>query len=307
MAKTIAVSIMIPTYNQPEFAVLAIESALKQDYANLEVIVSDDSTNDKTAIVSSVFNDNKRFSYYKNEINIGRVANYRKLLFELVKGDWVLMLDGDDYLIDENYITKCVNLVSQNPDVILVGAGIKEVYTRAKTEKIRILVPEDSIFKGEDVLKKQLWLPNHQTDFYPRQLACKLDFYRDPSMASDSESLFRLCMHGQVAYLSTIAAVWRIHDTNTTYTLNIKKQIKELVFIDKVFDYIKTYLGTEEANKWRKYMYTSLTHHIFYLPKATVSDVISLFTKVSRYLSYRQNFLLIKDIAKSSIKGKKIW
>ena len=41
-------SIIIPTYNQDKYIVRAIQSALSQDYPNLEVIISDDNSGDGT-------------------------------------------------------------------------------------------------------------------------------------------------------------------------------------------------------------------------------------------------------------------
>ena len=42
------VSILIPTYNRPDYFKIAFESALNQTYSNIEVIVCDNSTNEKT-------------------------------------------------------------------------------------------------------------------------------------------------------------------------------------------------------------------------------------------------------------------
>ena len=42
------VSVIIPTYNRAEFLRSAIESALKQTYTDLEIIVSDDKSTDHT-------------------------------------------------------------------------------------------------------------------------------------------------------------------------------------------------------------------------------------------------------------------
>ena len=43
-----AVSVLIPTYNQEKYIVQSVESALIQDYPNLEIIVSNDNSKDNT-------------------------------------------------------------------------------------------------------------------------------------------------------------------------------------------------------------------------------------------------------------------
>ncbi len=45
------VSIMIPTYNQQKYIVRAIESALSQDYPNMEIVISDDNSPDETQAI----------------------------------------------------------------------------------------------------------------------------------------------------------------------------------------------------------------------------------------------------------------
>ena len=78
------ISVMIPTYNQPQYIAQAVESALAQDYEKLEIVVSDDSTNDATEKLLQPYLADKRFSYFRNPAQLGRVANYRKLLFDPV-------------------------------------------------------------------------------------------------------------------------------------------------------------------------------------------------------------------------------
>ena len=45
------VTVMIPTYNQATLIAKAIDSALAQDYENLEVVVCDDNSTDNTSVV----------------------------------------------------------------------------------------------------------------------------------------------------------------------------------------------------------------------------------------------------------------
>ena len=80
------VSILIPTFNQEQFIDSCVASALDQTYDNLEVIVSDDASSDSTAQIARRFLTDPRVRWERNPINIGRVDNYRRLLYEL-RGD----------------------------------------------------------------------------------------------------------------------------------------------------------------------------------------------------------------------------
>ena len=71
------VSIMVPTYNQPDFLPVAVDSALAQTYPNLEVIIADDhSTAEACRDVLAAYADDPRVRVCRNETNLGRVANY---------------------------------------------------------------------------------------------------------------------------------------------------------------------------------------------------------------------------------------
>ncbi|TIQ11887.1 MAG: glycosyltransferase family 2 protein, partial [Mesorhizobium sp.] len=91
----IPVSIIIPNYNYARFLKRSIDSALKQDYADVEVIVVDDASQDNsTTIIES----------YRDEIvacprvqNGGHAAAFNTG-FAASSGKIVLFLDADDYL-----------------------------------------------------------------------------------------------------------------------------------------------------------------------------------------------------------------
>lgn len=292
------ISIMIPTYNQPQYIVQAVESALAQDYEKLEVIVSDDSTNDATKELLHQFISDRRFSYFKNSVQLGRVANYRKLLFELAKGDWVVMLDGDDYYSDHNFIRHAAELISRYETIILVGAGMTVMNETTGQKDFYGLAAADAVFDGKEVFTKYDRVPAHQTDIYPRQLAQQLNFYRDPSTASDSESLYRLCLRGMVAYMAKPVAVWRVHGNNTTYQRNLGKQIKELAFIDNVYTDARKYLDADTAGKWRKKMYTSMSAHLLHMAFAAKQYryVAWIVMRFGKYMGWKLSLIYLLQV-----------
>src|SRR5665213_3428416 len=114
------ISITIPTYNQDKFIAKAVESALKQDYLNLEIIISDDCSSDKTEAVIERYCGDNRLKYFKNARNLGRVPNYKKTLYERVTGEWVLNVDGDDYIYEKDAISYiCLLYTSDAADDLL--------------------------------------------------------------------------------------------------------------------------------------------------------------------------------------------
>lgn len=298
------VSIMIPTFNQGQYIEQAVKSALAQDYLNLEVIVSDDSTNDETRSILEPYFSDTRFRYSRNQKSLGRVGNYRKLLYELANGEWVVMLDGDDYYIDNQYISKAMMVAGSDNEIILVGAAINATDDATHQCDVYGLGDQDFIIDGKLIFTIYQKLPNHQTDIYVKKLAQQLNFYRDPSTGSDSESLYRLCLHGKVAYIARQVAVWRIHNNNTTYTRKISRQIKELTFIDSIYEYSLKYLHRVEANKWRRNMYRGMSIHLFNLSLSSKQYWygIWILLRFGKFLGLRQTLNYFRQLVFTKVR-----
>ena len=221
------VTIMIPTFNQAAFIGEAIDSALAQTYSNLEIIVGDDASTDATPQILAKINDS-RLKYVRNNNNIGRVANYRNLLFNHANGDYVVNLDGDDYYTDPEFVMQAIKLISNGKNVVMVAA---KASWKALTGDMMSEVPDVDEAPGLQILKN---LPNkkyylkHMATLYSREVAIKIGFYNSASNSSDWESLYRLSLRGKVRYLHRSVGVWRIHDRNESGTTDYIKLAENL-------------------------------------------------------------------------------
>jgi succinoglycan biosynthesis protein ExoO len=110
------VSVIIPAYNTEAYLAQAIESALEQTLENIEVIVVDDASTDKTLEVAKSFND-KRLKVLVNEQNLGAAATRNRALRE-AKGQWVAVLDSDDWYAPKRLEKLLAVAYSKNADMI---------------------------------------------------------------------------------------------------------------------------------------------------------------------------------------------
>lgn len=110
------VSIIIPAYNTDNYIKQAIESALGQTESRIEVIVVDDASTDKTVEVVRTFTD-QRLKLLVNESNKGPSYSRNRALKE-AKGEWVALLDSDDWYAP-NRLEKLLQVAYQkNADLI---------------------------------------------------------------------------------------------------------------------------------------------------------------------------------------------
>ncbi len=110
------VSIIIPTYNRPAYLKQAILSVLEQTYQNIEVIVSDDFSNDNPQAIIDGFNDS-RLRLRRNETNLGVGLNVT-YAFKEAKGKYVASLNDDD-IWQKDFLAKLVPHLEANPEVVL--------------------------------------------------------------------------------------------------------------------------------------------------------------------------------------------
>ncbi|SNZ03689.1 Glycosyltransferase involved in cell wall bisynthesis [Persephonella hydrogeniphila] len=99
------VSVIIPVYNGEKFISDAVRSVLNQTYENIEIVVIDDCSTDRTRDI--LFGDfgkliDKKIFYYRNKENRERVYSRNKGI-SLSTGEYLFFLDYDD-LWDKNYI-----------------------------------------------------------------------------------------------------------------------------------------------------------------------------------------------------------
>jgi glycosyltransferase involved in cell wall biosynthesis len=229
------VTILIPTYNQCNYIERAINSALMQDYESIEVVVCDDDSHDGTEQIALTYVDDPRFRYVKRVSRVGRVANYRMGLEMDALGAWVLVLDGDDHLIDPAFIRKAMEALHEhrasNPLFVQAGQRVVSLnppYSSQSENHSLDLFPKIKdavqVMSGGEychfVFKTGFF--THLGTLYAREEALKIGFYTQDISSSDMESLLRLALQGNIIILKTIAGAWIHHGNNTSTNLPIR-------------------------------------------------------------------------------------
>ena len=113
MADNARVSVTIVTYNSGRFIKRCLESVLAQRYANKEIVVVDNASNDGTVDILEQFEDRCRIVY--NDQNIGFAAAQNQAI-SAGSGDWVLTLNPDVLLLP-NFIQALVDAGQFDPRI----------------------------------------------------------------------------------------------------------------------------------------------------------------------------------------------
>lgn len=107
------VSILMPAYNHEKYILDAIQSILNQSHNNIELLITDDCSSDKTYdIIKSV--KDKRITSNKNKSNLGTVRTLNNLINK-ANGDYIAFCGSDD-IWNEKKIEKQLNFLNINPE-----------------------------------------------------------------------------------------------------------------------------------------------------------------------------------------------
>ena len=94
MKKQPLISFCITTYNRPDFLKSIIEAILKQKYENLEIVISEDPSDNDSENIVKKFNS-KKITYVKNKKKLGMTKGYNEAIY-LAKGKFITLLADDD-------------------------------------------------------------------------------------------------------------------------------------------------------------------------------------------------------------------
>ena len=111
------VSIIIPVYNAEKYLSRCLDSILKQTYSNIEIILVDDGSEDKSSYLCDRYAilDRRIKAYHKSNEGVSIARNYG---IENCNGEYIVFVDSDDYLISE-CIETLVKLVRNEEESVL--------------------------------------------------------------------------------------------------------------------------------------------------------------------------------------------
>jgi glycosyltransferase involved in cell wall biosynthesis len=116
--RTPRVSVGMPVYNGERFAAEAIDSILRQTFADFELIISDNSSTDRTEHICRAYAArDRRVSYFRSAENVGAARNVRRV-FELSSAPYFKWAFHDD-ICEPRFLETCVAVLDRSPSVVL--------------------------------------------------------------------------------------------------------------------------------------------------------------------------------------------
>ena len=151
------VTVLISTYNRPQYLAEAIESVVNQRYQNWELIVLNDGGIDVSEVVAK-FAD-PRVIYVPDDVNRGAARRFNQGL-ELARGEYVTYL-GDDDVFYPNHVEVLAKALDENPDVALAYSDLYGVSSIADHQSGNRYILDKRVTVSRDFNREFMFHYNH--------------------------------------------------------------------------------------------------------------------------------------------------
>ncbi len=224
------------TYNGEKYLEKQLNSIYTQTYKNIEVIVTDDCSTDKTVEILKQYSKVHGLKYFVNEKNIGFVKNFEKAI-TACKGDYIALSDQDDiWEIDKIHILhhQISDALLIHSDALLID-GEGEVIDPSYTQNSHKVLRKDIIeyFFNNDT--------TGCTMMFSKKLLSTILPIPENIIAHDWWIAIQAKQQGKITYIPEALVRYRQHQNNQIgasnaleigkHTVRVEAQHKKLLFL----------------------------------------------------------------------------
>lgn len=209
---------LLVTYNHASFVRRALSSIAMQDYGgDVEIIVADDASTDQTLnIIRGFGREEPRFGlrYLSSSKNVGITRNYARG-FEACTGQYVAVLEGDDFWIDRRKLSSQVAFLEANRECS-VSATNYYIFDEATASATLRTVHSDGLryLSVRDLIHDNV-IGNFSTCMYRASALREIPGSVFEGVAYDWIVNLTLARKGQVGFLGSPMSVYRLHSGGT--------------------------------------------------------------------------------------------
>ena len=223
------ITVLMPTYNVEKYVSEAVQSILDQTYTNIEFVIVDDGSTDKTyEILKEFAGKDNRIKLYQNDKNRKICYTLNKGL-ELSSGKYILRMDGDD-ISTPNRLEILYDYLATHPDVDLVGSNIIGINENGEQIGRQFFLHSDKYIRKCQKYKtgvSHIWLT--KSEVYDT-----LHGYRNVPSCEDYDFLLRCNILGfKLANVNDFVYLNRIREGNTATSVGLI-QIMRVKYIQKL-------------------------------------------------------------------------
>lgn len=247
------VSIYIPLFNRENYIADCIQSALEQTVKDLEIVICNDGSTDRSAeIVEKYYSNNRRVRLItQRNAGIGAASN---TAVHACKGYYIGQLDADD-LLKRDAVEQCLKMMEADNSLSLVYGTTEYIDEHSNVTQEGWNWP---IFSREHLLTKMIC--HHFRFFRRRDWARTSGFNESIKNAVDYDMMLKLAEVGNIAHINRVLYSYRKHQATTTFQDNPTQTANNFIAINdslkrlSIKDFIAVNAGTSPSERRTKFI-----------------------------------------------------
>lgn len=227
------VTTVVTAYNHEKYIRRALESVLMQKGEFFhEILVSDDGSTDGTrAVVREVMARNPGcITDISGDANLGISGNLRKC-FTAAKGDYVAVLEGDDYWISEWKLNRQVRFMQAHERCSMCFSRIKLLNQNGVVSLLPRQEGLSDVLTGEDFIRdpNQNLIANFSCCMFKGDIARAFPDILYSSRFNEIACAFYIEKLGPIGFLPDVMSVYRLHDHGVWSACDRAKQLESAI------------------------------------------------------------------------------
>jgi glycosyltransferase involved in cell wall biosynthesis len=221
----VKISIITVVYNNDKTIEDAIKSVLSQSYSNIDYVIIDGGSSDKTVTIINEYKE--QLGYFISEKDKGIYDAMNKGIYA-AKGDVIGILNSDDLYQDTNVIETVMNQFNQNPSIDVVYGDL--VYV--KSDNVNKVVRNWKSNSYYNRFFENGNVPPHPSLFVKKSVYEKAGLFNlDFKLAADYEFMLRIFKKHNFnsKYINRVIVKMRLGGATNQSFSNIKKQNIEIL------------------------------------------------------------------------------
>lgn len=241
-----SVTLAIPTSNRLAYLRETLNDALVQDYGNLEILVSDNGSDDETpSFLRSLTRSNSRIRCRRNPTRLP-VSDHFNQCLAAAQGDFFVLVSDDDR-INAGFISALVRSLSETPRATVAIPSNAIIDSGGRLIR-RLPLPETTLYEGIDFAIEWLWKSRPLPVANLVTVMAQTDRMRQRGyqpfargLNSDNLLFLQLALEGAISFVPEATFYWRTHDKQQNQMSSSKliaqsaRQFRALVRHDSEF------------------------------------------------------------------------
>ena len=298
------ISVVIIAYNTEKYLEKCINSVLNQTYKNIEILIVNDGSTDKSAdIANRKKEEDSRIKFIDRKENKGtmytRIEGYKNS-----KGNYVIFIDSDDFLVNNAIEILYNKLISNNADI--VRGEMKRYDGKNYIESKKTINNEIKITKEQyepllyDLLCETIYCNSMVGQLVKKENLKDIEKVDITSTYGEDlrSNLYLYENVNTILYIPDELYVYRINENSITNTVRIDKLEVKLKEAIDTYLFLFNYINSKELKNKNKYIQLSIQKLYYYIMLISI-DILNT-------TNYKTQKLYLEKLEKRILKVEKI-